>query len=86
MVTADRCVSTPNMIVCTKPGWPPVRRGAAICLAATSTYSLLTAALVGLRVAGVLDWPWVWVFSPIWLPLSAVGAVAAIQLLREYID
>ena len=63
-----------------------VRRGVAICLVATSTYSLLTAALVGLRVAGVLDWPWVWVFSPIWLPLAAVGAVAAIQLLRENID
>jgi len=64
----------------------PVRRGAAICLVATSTYSLLTVALVGLRVAGELDWPWVWVFSPLWLPLSAVGAVVTVQLLLEYVE
>ena len=63
-----------------------MRRAAAICLVATSTYSLLTAALVGLRLTGVVNWPWVWVFSPIWLPLSAVGAVAAVLLLREYIE
>ena len=63
-----------------------MRRGASIWLVATSTYSLLTAALAGLRVAGVLDWPWVWVFSPIWLPLSVVGAVATVQLLLEYIE
>ena len=64
----------------------PVRRGVAICLVATSTYALLTAALVALRVAGVLDWPWVWIFSPIWLPLAAVGAVVTVQLLLEYIE
>ena len=64
----------------------PVRRGAAICLVATSTYSLMTAALVGLRLAGELDWPWVWVFSPLWLPLSAVGAVVTVQLLLEYVE
>ena len=63
-----------------------MRRGAAICLVATSTYSLLTAALAGLRVGGVLDWPWVWVFSPIWLPLSAIGAMVTVQLLLEYIE
>jgi len=63
-----------------------MRRGAVICLVATSTYSLLTAALAGLRLAGVLDWPWVWVFAPLWLPLSVVGAVVTVQLLLEYIE
>ena len=63
-----------------------MRRGVVIFLVATSTYSLMTACLVGLRLAGVLDWPWVWVCSPIWLPLSAVGAVAAVWLLLEYVD
>jgi len=63
-----------------------MRRGALIFLIATSTYSLMTACLVGLRLAGVLDWPWVWVFSPIWLPLCVVGAVVAVRLLYEYID
>ena len=63
-----------------------VRRGAAICLVATSTYSLLTIAFAVLRLAGVLGWPWVWVLSPIWLPLAVVGAVLGIQLLLAHID
>jgi hypothetical protein len=63
-----------------------VRRRAAVCLVVTSTYSLLTAALAGLRLAGVIDWPWVWVFSPIWLPLAVVGAAVAVQMLREFIE
>ena len=63
-----------------------MRRGAAVCLVATSTYSLLTAALVGLRVAGVLDWPWVWLLSPIWLPLAAIGAAVVVQMLLEFIE
>lgn len=28
---------------------------------------------LGLRLAGVIDWPWVWVFAPIWIPLALVA-------------
>ena len=65
--------------------WNPVRRGAAICLAAVNTYSLLTIVFAGLRMAGVLNWPWVWVLSPIWLPLAAIGAATIVWLLWEYV-
>jgi hypothetical protein len=63
-----------------------VKRRVLFGLVATSTYSLLTIAFIGLRVAGLLDWPWVWVFSPIWLPLSVIGAVLGTQLLLNQID
>jgi len=55
-------------------------------LAATSTYSVLTTIFAGLRLAGVLDWPWVWVLSPIWLPLTVIGAATCVWLLWEYVD
>ena len=63
-----------------------MRQRALLCLVATSTYSLLTGVFVALRLAGVVDWPWVWVFSPLWLPLAVVGAVTSIQLLWAYVD
>jgi hypothetical protein len=58
----------------------------AIGLVATSTYSLLTITFAVLRLAGVLAWPWVWVLSPIWLPLAIVGAVLGVQLLLQHVD
>lgn len=27
---------------------------------------------IGLRLAGVIDWAWVWVLSPLWLPVAVV--------------
>lgn len=35
---------------------------------------LLTVAFIALKIAGVIDWNWVWVLSPIWIDLLA-GAV-----------
>lgn len=33
------------------------------------TLSLLLVAFVVLKLCGVIDWPWIWVLSPVWIPL-----------------
>ena len=30
---------------------------------------LLTVLFVGLKLTNVIAWPWLWVLSPIWIPL-----------------
>lgn len=34
--------------------------------------STLTMILVVLKLAGLISWPWLWVFSPIWITLSLI--------------
>jgi hypothetical protein len=36
--------------------------------------SMLTIVFIILKLTNYIDWPWVWVLSPIWIPLS-VGAI-----------
>lgn len=31
---------------------------------------LLTTLFVGLKLTGYIEWSWVWVLSPIWLPFA----------------
>lgn len=38
----------------------------------------LTITFVILKALGYLDWSWLWVFSPLWIPLAAVVAVLTI--------
>lgn len=38
----------------------------------------VTALLVVLKVAEVIDWSWAWVLAPLWLPLAIVLGIAAI--------
>lgn len=35
-------------------------------------FGLLTIAFVVLKLTGFIDWDWVWVFAPIWLPIAIV--------------
>ena len=43
---------------------------------ASRVVAVTTAIFFGLRVGGLLDWSWVWVFSPLWFPtLIALLAV-----------
>lgn len=47
---------------------------------------LLTTVFFLLRLFGVVDWPWVWVFSPIWIPggLALIGSgLALVWVLAE---
>lgn len=32
--------------------------------------ALMTVFFAGLKLAGVIGWSWVWVVSPLWLPLA----------------
>ena len=41
---------------------------------------LLTVLFVGLKLTGYIDWPWVWVLSPIWISII-LGIVIIIIVL-----
>jgi hypothetical protein len=48
-------------------------------------FGLLTILFIGLKLAGLIDWSWLWVLSPLWIPgvliialIVTVMAVAAI--------
>lgn len=32
----------------------------------------LTALFLGLKLTGQIDWDWVWIFSPAWVPVAFV--------------
>ena len=57
-----------------------------IALALTSSYSLATILLLALRLAGVIHWSWLWILSPLWLPLAVVGVTFAGLALMEAIE
>lgn len=35
-----------------------------------STTGLLGVLFVGLKLTGVIDWPWLWVLAPFWIPVA----------------
>lgn len=35
-------------------------------------FSLLAILFIGLKLTGFIQWSWLWVLSPIWIPLVAV--------------
>jgi len=41
---------------------------------------LITLILVILKLTGVIDWSWVWVASPIWIPIALVFFILAVAL------
>jgi hypothetical protein len=52
-------------------------------LVISTGYSVLTAFLVGLRLAEQIGWPWLWIFSPLWLPtLLALIAFVSFVIVR----
>ena len=38
----------------------------------------LTLLFIGLKLCKVIDWPWLWVLSPIWITLGFVLSVAVL--------
>ena len=47
--------------------------------------SLLTIAFIVLKLCNVIDWSWVWVLSPLWIPLAFVLVIWAIGLIIGFI-
>jgi hypothetical protein len=50
---------------------------------------LLALLFIGLRLGGAIDWPWVWVLSPLWIPLAlglfvvALGGLVALAIVSR---
>ena len=42
-----------------------------------SVFTVLFLLFLGLRLGGVISWPWIWVFAPVWIPF-AIGLVCII--------
>lgn len=40
-----------------------------------SLTGILTIVFMVLKLTGHIDWSWIWVFSPLWLPVAMVFAV-----------
>jgi len=57
-----------------------------IALGMTSSYSLATILLVALRLAGIIEWSWLWVFAPLWLPLAILALTFGVLALRERVE
>ena len=47
--------------------------------------SLLTVLFIGLKLGGVIDWSWLWVLSPLWLPFAFVFGVLLIVAIIQWI-
>ena len=45
---------------------------------------LLTVLFVGLKLTGHITWPWVWVLSPIWIPIGLALIVLGFIYLVAY--
>ena len=43
--------------------------------------SLLAVLLIGLKLGHIIAWPWLWVLSPLWIPLVAILGILAATLL-----
>lgn len=43
--------------------------------------SLLTIVFITLKLTDVIDWPWLWVLSPLWISFLVTVVVVALLLL-----
>ena len=50
-----------------------------------SFVSLLAVAFIVLKLCGVIDWAWVWVLAPIWIPFALVLAIVVVTLIVAFI-
>ena len=44
-------------------------------------FSLLALLFIGLKLGGVIEWSWLWVLSPLWIPLALFLATVLLLLL-----
>lgn len=44
-------------------------------------WTLLVVAFIVLKATHLIDWPWVWVLAPIWIPVGIVLAAIVIVLI-----
>lgn len=46
---------------------------------------LLAIVFITLKLCKVIDWSWLWVLSPIWIPLGLVGIIFGIIALAVFV-
>lgn len=39
--------------------------------------------LVGLKLAGIIDWSWWWVFAPFWIPVLIALLIGVVLVILE---
>ncbi len=44
-------------------------------------FGMLTILFIGLKLTHYIDWSWLWVLSPLWLPLAVVLVIVAVVFL-----
>jgi len=44
-------------------------------------FELLALLFIGLRLAKVITWPWLWALAPLWMPLSISILIACVLVL-----
>lgn len=42
---------------------------------------LLFVLFLGLQLCEVIDWPWIWVFAPLWIPFALFIVFASVMLI-----
>lgn len=42
---------------------------------------LLAIVFITLKLIGTIDWPWIWILSPIWAPIAILIAIVIIAIL-----
>jgi hypothetical protein len=48
---------------------------------------ILFVIFLGLKITGVINWDWIWVFSPIWIPIILIFMlIIAIYILKSIIE
>lgn len=47
---------------------------------------VLTVAFIILKLCGVIKWSWLWVLSPIWIPVALVVLILLVVVIKAVID
>lgn len=50
-----------------------------------SFVSLLAVAFIVLKLCGVIDWAWIWVLAPIWIPFALVLVITVVMFVVAFI-
>lgn len=46
---------------------------------------ILGVLFIGLKLTGYIDWSWVWVLAPFWIPVVIILAIVGMATLAAYI-
>ena len=47
---------------------------------------VLSAVFIALKIANVIAWSWLWVLSPLWIPIALVAFFVVVMALHDGLD